>query len=535
MPEQPHKSCPYTDCSSSDAFSFNTEGYGFCHSCNGKWPQGSKDKNRKTFEWALEEYPVPERKKDTDKWWSKEASKVSYKGIRGLDEDVAKFYGIQAQYDESGELYRYAIKWPLTVQYRKINDEQEGPKYKSKSGVNFNNQLGGPDFNAGSSKKLYLTEGAFDAASLYQAMGKTFPVKPIPSSSVSDDFIKRNHDYLSSFEQIVYAGELDKAGRSAADRLYTAYPEKFYFVPLTKWKDANEFLMNGDSEELKWAALKPQRYSPENFFCSDQEFEQILLDENPYEAIPTGHAGIDYMTRGLVRGGATFIKAPPGTGKTEIIRYMEMAMLATDDIKIAAIHMEEQKSTTLRAMATYELGVNVRTKEDAEENGVDEKDVRAAALKAAQGDRTIIFEMRATDDPLKIVEYISLAARIYGADFVFVDHVQRLTYLAGVDGATNTLTRIAANTAQLCKELNIGVIFISHVNEDGKTKYATSLEEEAIICINISRDKNSEDDTVRNTTNLEVTKNRPFSRLGHAGLLYFDPVTTVLSEVNSDV
>lgn len=856
--EVPHKPCPYEDCGSSDAFSYNTEGFGKCHSCGSSWPPSRKDSSRGIFDWADKDYPRKKKEEPMEKWYNKEPSKASFKGIRGLDEDVAKLYSIQAQYDEEGELYRYAIKWPLTTQYRKISDEQDGPKYKSKAGANFNDQLGGPDFNAGTAKRLYLTEGAFDAASLYQALGRTFPVKPIPSASVSDSFIKKNHEYLSLFEQIVYAGELDTAGKKAADRLYKAYPEKFYFVPLTKWKDANEALMAGDVEDLKWAAVKPQRYSPDNFFCSEDEFRAILREENPYEAVATGHEGIDSKTRGLVKGGATFIKAPPGTGKslapdtpvltykgavvradevqegdllmgpdsrpravtnvnlqkgpmyritpnkgdswccnedhilslrhtstrevknvlltdylgwsdwqksryklyravvdfppygprevalsyavgfylgdgresdpelcfgpkkqscvhylldegiisptrlsfergahylsfsskstlwytllghlnprkfpsnqkighkdnrrfalaglldadgslscggievtqksehladdicfiarslglaayktpkkgvikalnfegdyfrvfisgdlsilptkrlkppvrkmnkdvtnvgftvesigegtyrgialdgdhlfllgdftvthnTEIIRYFERAMLAHDDVNIAAIHMEEQKSTTLRSMATYELGKNVRTKEDAEFNGVTEEEVENAAIAATKGDRTILFEMRASDDPLQIIEYVSLAARIYGADFVFVDHVQRLTYLAGVDGATNVLTRIASNLAQLCKELNIGVILISHVNEDGSTKYAKALEEEAIITMAISRDKTAEDEHVRNTTKIEVTKNRPFSKLGAAGELYFDTDTTILQELEYDI
>jgi hypothetical protein len=79
---------------------------------------------------------------------------------------------------------------------------------------------------------------------------------------------------------------------------------------------------------------------------------------------------------------------------------------------------------------------------------------------------------------------------VYYAGFIFIDHVQRLSYLssAGVDGATSTLTSLGAQAAQLAKELNIGVIFISQVNEDGRTKYAAALEEEAIICIKIELD-----------------------------------------------
>jgi len=393
--------------------------------------------------------------------------------------------------------------------------------------------LFGPLSNAGG-KRLYLTEGEFDAASLFQVLGKTYPVKSLPSAAISEKFIKKNIEYIKSFQEVVYAGELDDAGRRAAEKLYAAIPEKFYYVPLTKWKDANEFLMNGDGETLKWAALKPQRYSPDNFFCTDDAVEKALLEENPYEYVPTGHSGWDEKSRGLVKGGITFIKAPRGTGKTELIRYFETAMLKDEDTRIALLHAEEMKSTTYRAMATYQLGKNVRTKDDAKWNDTSEEDVIVAAKEATKGERTIVFEMRAGDDPMKILEYVRLAATVYGADFIFVDHIQRLAYLSanGVDGATSMLTALGSRMAQLCKELNIGVIFISQVNDDGRTKYAAALEEEAIICVLLERDADSEDEIEQNTTRFNFDKNRPFSKLGQAGGVYYDPESTILTEVS---
>ena len=181
--------------------------------------------------------------------------------------------------------------------------------------------------------------------------------------------------------------------------------------------------------------------------------------------------------------------------------------------------MEEVEATTIRAMATYELGVNVRTAEDATKNGYTLEEVEAAANKIADTDnhRTIIFEMLSHDDPLRLLDYTRMAVTSFGADYIFVDHVQRLAYLSntGVDGATSTLTTLGARMAQLAKELNIGVVFISQVNDDGRTKYAGSLEEEAIICIKIERDVESEDEILQNTTNFIVDKNRPFAKLGN--------------------
>jgi|TARA_R110000744_G_scaffold64017_2_gene131628 twinkle protein len=522
--DTPHSPCPYEECASSDAFNWNDDGYGFCHSCHQSYPTKNMPA---TFGWAKEEYPL----KDNRQPQVIPVEGVKYTGIRSIDPDVCKLYGIQIQTGPNGEDVRYAFKYPHTTKYRMCND-------KSKSWVKDRglgmNHLFGPEFNAGTGKRIYITEGEFDAASLYQILGKTFPVKSLPSSSIGEKFIKNNMKYLSSFREVVYAGELDDPGRRAANKLYQAFPEKFYFVPMTEFKDANEFLEKGKATSLMWAAKSPQRYSPENFFCSADDFSHALRNESPYEYVSTGHAGLDEKIRGMVKGGLTFIKAPRGTGKTEVIRYFETGLLKDPEIKIALLHMEEMKSTTLRAMATYQLGCNVRTKEDSDNNNVTLDQVEEAAKTAADANnnRTIIFEMMSHDDPLKLLDYTRLAVSAYGADYVFVDHVQRLAYLSnsGVDGATSTLTTLGSRMAQLAKELNIGVIFISQVNDDGRTKYAASLEEEAIICIKIERNAESEDEVEQNTTNFIVDKNRPFAKLGNAGSVYYDPVTTILRE-----
>ena len=496
-----HLTCP--QCGAGEAFTLFRKGIGFCH---------SKCGTVKTEDYV------------SDK--DKEVVKASFKGIRGLDEDVAKLYNIALYYGPEGDPVRYAFKYPDNVKFRGYNEK----KFWFKEGKR-STKLFGPDFNAGSSKRIYLTEGEFDAASLYQILGKTYPVKAVPSATFSEEFLKENYDYLSSFEQVVWAGDQDKAGMGAAEKLYRALPTKFYYVPMTKWKDANEALTKGDGDELKWSALKPQRWSPDNFFCSDAAVEKILREENPYEYTPTGIDGLDALIRGCVKGGLTFLKAPPGSGKTELFRLIERNLLEKSEAKVAILHMEEQKSTTYRAMASYELGVNVRTKEDAVAAGISEEEVIKAAMRAAKGERTIVFEMRSNDDPMDLLSYIHLAATVYGAEFVFVDHVQRLAYLGGIEGATNTLTKLASNLAQLCKELNIGVIMISHVNEDGHTKYAKSLEEEAIIAVRIERDKESPDDIIANTTKFFVEKNRPFSKLGPAGAVFFDKDTFILEEI----
>jgi KaiC/GvpD/RAD55 family RecA-like ATPase len=526
MSQLTHQPCPFADCKSHDAFAWDADDRtGYCHSCSGRYPAAGHTKGINLKDWAKETYPViplvDAKRVQPDG--------VTYEGIRSLDADVAKYYGIQLQ-TYQGQPLRYAYKYPGNTKYRDYHDKKKS--WYKETGLG-SNDLFGPDFNAGTSKRIYITEGEFDAASLYQILDKRWPVMSLPSASIGDKFFQKNKDYLDSFSEIVYAGELDAAGRKAADKFYSIFPKKFWYVPMSKYKDANDFLQAGDTEDLKWAAVKAQRYSPENFFISEDAVTTAILNENPYEYVPTGHEGLDSMIRGLVKGGLTFIKAPRGTGKTEVIRYLEIGLLKNSDTAVfAGLHMEEMKSTTYRAMATYELGINVRTKDDAKANGLTEEQVVQAARQAVRGERTILFEMRSDDNPMSLLDHIRTAATVYGADFIFIDHVQRLAYLsqAGVDGATSTLTMLGSQAAQLAKELNIGVVFISQVNDDGRTKYAGALEEEAIICIKLDRDTETEDPIEGNTTTFIVDKNRPFAKLGKAGSVFYDHETTILRE-----
>lgn len=362
-------------------------------------------------------------------------------------------------------------------------------------------------------------------------LGKTWPVKSIPSSSIGPKFLQHNQKELEAYDEIVYAGELDESGRKAADLLYSAYPQKMLYVALTKHKDANAYLNSDDADELKWAARKPQKYSPPNFHTGDDDWLRALREENPYQSYRIGHSQLDAKTRGLVKGGITFIKAPRGAGKTEFFRYMQYQLRKKHpEVAYGLIHMEEMLSTTLRCMATYELGVNVRTKEDQDERGITDKQVEDAVL-GLKGDGKIVpFELLPTDEPLSIVEYVRLAATVFGCEFVFIDHMQRLVYRSGLDRATENLTQVATQLAELCKELNIGVIAISHINTNGVTQYAAAMENEAIIVIDVVRDVESDDEIEKDMSEFMITKNRPFSKLHSAGRVYFDPETTILEE-----
>ena len=91
MAEHAHQPCPYQSCGSSDAFSYNTEGYGKCHACNRSYPS-----NGNMYEWAKDKYPTKER----DDYMSftpkliEDVSDGEYVNMRGINTKTMEDFGV---------------------------------------------------------------------------------------------------------------------------------------------------------------------------------------------------------------------------------------------------------------------------------------------------------------------------------------------------------------------------------------------------------------------------------------------------------
>ena len=199
---------------------------------------------------------------------------------------------------------------------------------------------------------------------------------------------------------------------------------------------------------------------------------KAVHEETPYEYTPTFSEALNDVTRGWVKGGITVIKAPPGTGKTSVFRAAQHDLVVKKNMRVGVLHMEEMKSTTARGMATYHLGKNVNTQEDQEFYDVSNESLDIAISEVVEDNKFVAFEVNPQDpieDTLKQAKY---AVTVYGCDYLFIDHLQRLAYLSGVDGATAALTELGVRLVEFAKRRNVGIVCISHVNEDGQTKYA---------------------------------------------------------------
>lgn len=523
--EVSHQKCPFTDCGSSDAFSYNSEkGIGFCHSCGMAYPH----KGMRTYDWSQQEYPLMDQKtplrlvNDTPE--VENGEEITPDGYRGISKKTREFYrstGIIRDGDLSSIIYRYPNG---SAKYRNL------PKTFSTSGGFRSDSLFGMDrFPAGSAQAVTITEGEEDAMAAYQMHGSKYPVVSLPSATPSRKLLENCKDWLGSFDKIYLSIDTDDKAENFAIALLNLFPGKVYRVPHGQYKDANEFLMAGKQREYVAAWWSSKLFTPHNIYATTDDFLGLLRDTPEHAYIPTGIEALDDKILGLMQGHFTVIKAPTGIGKSEFMRHLEYNLVANHpDVPFAVWHLEETKLRSLLGIVSYVLHDNLTRKDLIEEKGKTPEVEKAIEQITKSG--YMQFHLREEDGADELVNQIRVLTQVYGCKYVFFEPIQDVITVSDDKQKEAVLADLSVRLSKLSADLGVGIVTIAHTNENGDPKYCKMIGQRASVIINLDRDKEAPDLIDRNTTKITVQKNRPCGLEGAAGELIFDLDTFTLSE-----
>jgi twinkle protein len=521
MSEITHQECPFVSCGSSDAFSWNTNGFGKCHACGEGYPS-----KREVFDWAKDKYQtlkgesmtvtsfMPKKIEDT--------SSGRYVDMRGIQSKTMQDFNVMTYQDRQEYIYPSG-----GIKVRTLPEKG----FYAKNGFKGDELFGMNMFTAGCSKKVTITEGELDALSAAQMLKSSYlnPVVSLPSANPSKKLWDNCHDWLNSFEQIVLSVDTDDAGNAVADKIAKMFPNKVYRVDHSRFKDANEFLQKNAGAEFKSAWWNAKKYTPENVLNTTEQFLSLYRDTPEHQYVPTGIQALDDKIMGLMQGHFTVIKAPTGIGKTEVMRYLEYNMLQRK-VPIAAWHLEETKLRSLLGLVSYELQDNLTRRDLIDEKQAEDQVVEA--IKKLTKDELFyqfyLSDGQGADDLIDQIRFFSQAA---GCKFVFFEPIQDVVAGLSEDSKEQMLADLSVRLSKLAAELNVGIITIAHTNENGDPKYCKMIGQRASVIIDLQRDKEADTLEERNTTYIRVEKNRPCSEEGAAGKMRFSTDTFTLREV----
>ncbi len=516
--------CPHPDCSSSDAFSYNTEKkVGNCFSCKNSYPA----KGVTYDDEVLQRFPLKERdnvmtfvpkmiRDDLDS---------NFVAMRGVTRQTMEFYGVETWSDASGPIKQEYI-YPSggkKIRYWPKSFSQENLKMDELFGMNL--------WNAGSARFVTVCEGEMDAMSAYQMLKGPHanPVVSLPSASPSKALWDKCADWLNSFEKIILSVDSDEAGDAIASKMSNLFPNKVYRVPHDKFKDANDFLQANQQQAFKSAWYNSKKYVPENILNTTDQFLNLYRNTPEHQFVPTGIQALDDKIMGLMQGHFTVIKAPTGVGKTEVMRFLEYNLIK-QKVPFASWHLEETKLRSLLGLVTYHTGINVTRRDliDEEEVGPMIEDAITDLTKDEQFFQFYLPDGQGSDE---LIDQIRFFREAYGCRYVFFEPIQDVVSGLTEDSKEQILADLSVRLSKLSAELNVGIVTIAHTNDNGDPKYCKMIAQRASVIIDLYRDKEAEDPWDRNITQLTVQKNRPCSEEGPAGRLMFNPQTFILKEL----
>lgn len=502
---QQHIPCPSPTCGSSDAYCIYEDGHGHCFSC-GFHKFNDKDE-------VFEELD--------------DQSNFTYEYIphRGITKESLIKYETKAKIDASGKPVSVGFKYPNGAY--KVRDLAKKSFHTtgeiSKAGL-----FGRDKFASGSHKYVTITEGEYDAISLFQVLGS--PVVSVQSSVTAARDCSLERPYLNSFERIYLAFDDDEHGREAAASVAKLFDfSKVYLVKFSGGgrKDANDFLQHGEESALRNIWWNSKKYLPEAVISSFVDFEKVI-QEPVKNGVPYPFPTLNYMTYGIRTGESVLITAQEGVGKTEIMHAIEYGLLKGTKDAIGAIFLEEPKKRHLQALAGLELKKPVHLPD----SNCDNDQIIAAIQKVVtDDDRLHIYSHFGSDDPEHLLDTIRFLVSARACRYILLDHItMAVSGLAG-ENERRALDYLSTRLEMMVKELNFALLIVSHVNDDGLTRGSRNISKVADIRIDISRDIGAVDPVVRNTTHLKISKNRFCGRTGPAGTLLFDPYTYSYEEI----
>lgn len=501
-----HLPCP--SCPSTDAFTvYHEDGHGYCFSCEVHLNEGDFD------------IDIP----DTNEPREIEDLKQLNRGVRrslpdrGLSLPTLDKYQIKVTRDNSHQYYKY---FNQMGDHTFLKIREVGPKRFYTHGDPAGLQLFGQQTFPGNGKRISICEGELDACSVYEMHGGLSPAVGVRSSSGAVKHCSDNYEYLNSFEEIFIVFDNDDPGQKAAIKVAQLFDSSKVHIVNMVLNDPNEYLKAGKVEEFRKLWWSSPTYTPDGIVSSVKEFWTIAQTSIERSTVSYPWAKLNKATYGIRLGESVLVTAQEGVGKTQIMREIGYKIL-TDQTEhgLGLIYLEENKERTVKGLMSLAANKPLHLPD----SEYTPEEFKKAFDETFGTGRVHMFSNFDHNSFSGIESRIRFMSKVLGCRYFILDHISILVSdQDGIGDERRTLDQISTKLRFLCQELNIALVLVSHLNDNGQTRGSRNISKVCDIWINLDRDHLNEDERVRNTTNLTIKKNRFSGITGGAGSVYFD-------------
>lgn len=557
-----HTAC--SSCSSSDAYAVYSDGSGHCFSCgftvlSEEYKENlDEPKVRSSIrkDKVLTDKPISTKPAiSVEENQEIKANTVIDPGVfRGLRKDVSSVFGVRYTMDDNGavvEQYYPCTQDGQLVGY-KIREVPKNFRSVGRTGADCELFMQFK-FNRGG-KYVLICEGELDSLSAYQILSdyakskgsdyETAVVSPTTGAK-SIKQIASQYKFFDSFDNIILAMDNDKAGKEAEEEIVRHLPKGKVKIMNMRFKDANEYLQAGKTKEFLQDFYEAKTYTPAGVVGSGQLYDELLKSiQVKTIPLPPFMKKLDDMIGSISLGTIGVLAAGSGAAKTTFANEMLYFWLFNSPYKVGVVSLELTCGQYAQAMLSRHIEKKIASIKEPEEKlkflqSDRVKDKADELFKTPEGhDRFMVIDER--DGSIEVLQdKIEEMIISCGCKLIILDPVSDLFDGLSIDDQAVFMKW----QKSMVKNYNVTFINICHIRKSSNNKDAAStgafVPEEAIAgsstifksaswVIMLQRDKYAEDDIVRNTTHITLSKNRSNGETGKAGSVYYDNQTHIL-------
>ena len=458
---------------------------------------------------------------------------------RGIEESTCQKFGYSVgmnQYGTRVQISPYYRDGKLVAQHLRDSKKDFAWVGESKEVELFGQHLwrdGG--------KMVVITEGEIDCMTVSQLQQNKWPVVSLPNGAQSaKKAVARALEWLDKFETIVLMFDMDEPGRVAVEECAQLFKPGRCKVASLPLKDANEMLLAGRGPEIIDAIWGAKEFRPDGIVTlADLKDDLARVIE---DGLPWVYPTLTTLTHGRRWGEIYGIGAGTGVGKTDFMTQQVMHDLVELKQPVGVFFLEQTPVETGKRLAgkfakkMFHIPGAAWTPEELS-NAVD------AVI--ASGKCYLYDSWGATEwDSVKT--RIRFLRHAQDVRIFYLDHLTALA--AAEDDERTALERIMAEMASLAKELQVVIIFVSHLatpegkphEEGGRVMIRHFKGSRAIgfwthYMIGLERDQQAADEVERQRTTVRLLKARfDGSKTGSTFFLGYDAATGMLSEVDAE-
>jgi twinkle protein len=539
-----HVAC--TACGSSDAVSINDNGSAKCFSCGTFFPNYEEPDNVVQKPVHLNE--VYSRENITMS--SPVISQDSYTGVFGdlrdrcISEDTARHYNVRVTYNSEGEIDKhyypyYANNELVAHKIRKVKTKGFTSQGKIQEAELFGQTLCNPG-----AKYITITEGECDAMAAYELTGSRWPVVSIKNgaqSAAAD--VKKNLEFLSSFENVIICFDSDKAGRDAAKTVAGLFPPnkaKIMTLP-AEYKDANDMLRKAQHKKFVDCFWQAKTITPAGIIRVSEKFS-AWKDRTEKESIPYPWGVLNEKLHGIRKGELVTVCGGTGLGKTSVTRELEHWILNNSEDNIGIIALEEDWRRTVDGILAIDCNEKIHLEEVRAKYTEEELD--NLYQRVLSNDKLFIhshFGINTVEEIFAKIRYLIVGCE---CKWIVLDHLHMLVSALEGGDERRLIDNIMTQLRSLVEETGAGLILVSHLrkiegnagHENGAEVNISHLRGSGAIAqlsdcvIALERNQQAEDKTEANTTRIRILKSRHTGEVGLAGNLLYDSISGRLVE-----